>query len=193
MDENKAILLKWLKYLMYLHIASLGLSAVNVFVRIETLTTAVGLAISIGAAACLLQLRHVNPRYQKSAVVRSIMIGCILAVSLLGGPVLLTNVGSVCAFVADYQEYHGHGEMVEKTSRSLAQKWNSLFLWALAVGLISGFAVSAVVMIGAVAGAEVDTLTVIAAVAVLLANAVIDVLYLRNMKNTLAVLETEEM
>lgn len=191
MNEQKTLLTKWLQNLLYLHLASLVIAAVNAIMGLGSFTRWIGWAISIGAVFCLFQLQNVNQRYQKSAIFQAVALGSSLIVTLFGGLGLLATVASVCGIIASYQEYHAHSELVAEVDDRLSRKWAGLFLWSLALGIVSGFASSAVVMIGVLAEVDTALLANVAVVVVLLSGAVVEILYLRYMKQTLKLLEKD--
>lgn len=188
MNGHKDLLIKWLTYLLYLHVASLVLAVINSVAGQGSFTQWISWAVSIGAIVCMYRLREVNPRYQKAALFQGISLGGSLLVTLGGGLGLLGTVASVCGIVATYQEYHGHSELVAGTDERLSRQWSGLFLWSLVLGLISGFVSTAAVTIGVLAQADTALLTTLAVALVLLAGAVVEVLYLRYMNRTLRLL-----
>lgn len=191
MIEQKSLLTKWLTNLMYLHLASLVITVVNAITGLQSFTQWLSWAASIGAVFCLFQLQNTNQRYKKSAIFQAVALGCSLVVSLFGGLGLLGTVASVCGIVASYQEYHGHSELVAEADDRLSRKWAGLFLWSLVMGLISGFASTALVTIGVLAEMDTALLATLAVVLVLLTGAVVEILYLRYMNQTLKLLEKD--
>lgn len=191
MNEHKTLLTKWLTNLLYLHIASLVIAVVNAITGLQSFTQWLSWAASIGAVFCLFQLQTVNPRYQKSAIFQAVALGSTLIVSLFGGLGILGLAASICGIVASYQEYHAHSDLTAEADPQLSRKWSNLFLWSLAMGLISGFASTALVTIGVLAEVDTALLAGVAVILVLLTGAVVEILYLRYMNQTLRLLEKD--
>lgn len=186
MNENVNSPAKWLRYLLYVGIASvieylLGASLLG------NLSRWIGYALSGASIYLLYQLMGANARYQKSVI----FYGAALVVNILGFKVL-SLVGSICAIVAQYLEYHAHSELVAARDPELAGKWNSLFWIQFVVELIGGLVVSMLVGIVAASG-EVDSAPVIAiaTVAIAFITPVLKLLYLIYLSRTIKVVETE--
>ena len=135
---------KWLQYLYYVALVSLIVTVLGI-IGLSGLTRWIGLAINAATIYLLLQLTGANPRYKTSAI--------FYVVALAAGFInsaLLGLVGSICGLVAQYQEYHAHGELIEEKDPKLADKWNSLFGLELALtfvgillmGLLAGLLVA---------------------------------------------------
>lgn len=191
MNEQKTLLTKWLRNLLHLHIASLLIVVVNAITGLESFTRWVSWATSVGVILCLFRLQNVNQRYQKAAIFQAVVLGGSVASTLFDSLALLGTVASVCGIVAGYQEYHAHSELVAEVDDRLSRKWSGLFLWSLALGLVSGFASTALVTIGVLAEADVVMLAAVAVAVVLLSGAVVEILYLRYMDQTLNLLEKD--
>lgn len=186
MNENMNTPTKWLKYLLYVGIAALVNSLLGAALP-GRLSTWLGYAISAASIYLMFRLIGSNGRYQKAAI----FSGVALVVNLLGIQ-LLSLVGSVCAIVGQYQEYHAHGELVAERDSQLARKWSSLFWIQFAVELIGGLLITMVVAVMATSG-ELDSAPIIAiaTVAASFVAAILRVLYLVYLNRTVKAMETE--
>ena len=105
---------------------------------------------------------------------------------------IVSLAGSVCGIVAQYQEYHAHGELISQKDPKLADKWNSLFWLELAVivitTLLSSVLLSALVM---AAGMEETAVTALVVAIVAAVTLLMKLLYLRYLNRTTKLLETE--
>ena len=186
MNEHTDIV-KWLKYLRYVGIAALVHTILVNIPVMSGLTGWTSLAISAATVFLMFKLMGVNSRYKTAAV--------CYAVSLIGGCISMAIVslaGSVCGIVAQYQEYHAHGELISQKDPKLADKWNSLFWLELAVivitTLLSSVLLSALVM---AAGMEETAVTALVVAIVAAVTLLMKLLYLRYLNRTTKLLETE--
>lgn len=129
---------KWLRYLLYIHIASIVLSLVTMVWLNNPVTPWLNHGLSIAIALCLLKLAPACKRYRTAAILTAAVLGFTLLSKLALGT-LMALVASVLAIVASYQELHAHGEAVEEKDPALSRKWCSLFLWQLLIGILTGF------------------------------------------------------
>lgn len=196
MNESKNALSAHLRCLFYIQIAAIVITLVNSVSNLDSITRWVSKVLSLVAIRTLFQLKEFHPRYRTAALANLGVLICGLLTtpvnsSALGFSSILLLVGSTCAWVADYQEYHGHGELVAELDPKLASKWNSLLLKEILVGL----AVSAISVGSTTAMVVADTLssTITTVVIVLstVCNLALDGLYLHYMKKTLSLIENE--
>ena len=177
---------KWLQYLYYVALVSLIITVLGI-IGLSGLTRWIGLAINAATIYLLFQLTGANPRYKTSAI----FYVAALAAGFINNA-LLGLVGSICGLVAQYQEYHAHGELIEEKDPKLADKWNSLFALELAVTfvgiLLTGLLVGS---LAAITKLDVAWITVIITVIIAAMGVGLSLLYLRYMKNTIALLEQE--
>ncbi len=186
MNENRNDTVKWLQYLMYVGIAAL-VNALLGIIGLNRLTGWIGLAINVATIYLLFMLSGSNSRYKTAAIWR--------AVSLAGGLIsnaILGLVASICGIVAQYQEYHAHGELVADRDPKLEDKWSSLFGMEIAVTvvgiLLTGLAVGT---LAALTDMSEDAITPIVTILVAVLSVGLEVLYLSYLKKTIALLETE--
>lgn len=186
MNENVNTPVKWLKYLLYVGIAA-AVNALLGAALLGNLSSWLGYAISAASIYLMYRLIGSNVRYQKAAL----FSGVALVINLVGIQ-LLSLVASICTIVAQYQEYHAHGELVAERDSELARKWNSLFWLQFAVELIAGVLISMVVAVMAAAGGlESAPVIAIATVAASFVAAILRVLYLVYLNRTIKAVETE--
>lgn len=177
---------KWLKYLLYAAIAA----AINYLLGnllLGNLSHWLDAAIKGAALYLLFQLSGSNAGYKRAAIFSAVA----LVINLLGIPALAV-IGSICAIVAQYQEYHAHGDLIRHRDSRLAGKWGSLFWIQFAVEMSGGLLISMVVAVMAASG-ELDTVPIvaIATVATAILSVTMRVLYLVYLNRTIKALENE--
>lgn len=194
MNEHKEALCKHLRILFYIQIASISITLINSVSNLDSITRWVSKALSLGTVWSLFQLKTVNPRYRTAAITNAVVFVCGLLTlpvntSGLGLSSILLLVGAGCSWVAAYQEYHGHSEVTALWDEKLSKKWSSLFVWE----LVSGLAVSFLTIIVTTMLVAADTpsklpttITIVISTAV---GLVMELLYLRYMKQTLTFVE----
>lgn len=197
MNEHTDLLRKWLRILFYVHIASIAITAVNAVSNLDTITAWISKALSVVAIWSMFQLKDVNPRYRQAAVFSAAVLVCGLLTtpvnsSELGLSSILVLVGAIASWVATYQEYHAHSELVAEQDEKLAKKWNNLFGLEILVGLgVSLFSTVATLVL---VSAEMDsgTVTTIILVVTYIVTLLLELLYLLYMNRTLKLFENGE-
>ncbi len=186
MNENTNTT-KWLQYLLYVGIAALVNSLLGNLSLLSGLTRWVGLVINVASFYLLFRLRDANPRYQTAAICYVVAM-----ISIQFGSAILSLVGLVCSAVAQYQEYHGHGEMIEQRDAQLTGKWNSLFWAQFIASLLLGLAVALIgVAVVMISGEETELTTTLTRILSTILSLVLKVLYLVYLNRTIKMLETE--
>lgn len=194
MNEHRGILGKWLRLLFYVHIAFLVITAINTVSNLDNITLWVRKALSVVAIWSMFQLKEVNPRYRTAAIANAAVLICGLLTtpvntSALGLSSVLVLVGATASWIASYQEYHAHGEVVAEQDEKLAKKWNSLFGLEILVGLgVSLFSTAATVILVS-AEMESATVTTIILAVTNIVYILLDVLYLLYINRTQKLLE----
>lgn len=187
MNESINYPAKWLQYLLYVKIAAIAVSIFGVIPLIGTLATWIGRILTAVTLYLLFQLVGINNRYQKAAIFSAVTLVC----GLLDG-MAATGIALVCDIIASYQEYHGHGELVENRDPKLAGKWNFLFwlemLASLALGLLTSTVAVVLALIGGLETALTATLTT---AAVSLLSYALRIVYLVYLHRTVKALENE--
>ena len=194
MNEHKELLQKWLKVLFYAQIASMAITAINAVTHLDNITAWILKAVNVVVVWSLFQLKDVNPRYRTTAIAKVTALICgllTLPVNTSGWGLssILLLVGSTAGWVASYQEYHGHGELVAEMDSKLAKRWKDLFVWEVAIAL--GTSVISIVGVTILVATEVLTTaisTILIAVTTIIGLA-LEGLYLLYMKRTLNLLE----
>ena len=192
MNAHKELLQKWLKVLFYTQIASMAITVINAATYWDNITAWILKSVNVVVLWSLFQLKDVNPRYRTAAIAKlgALICGLLTAPvnTRLGLSSILMLVGSGCSWITAYQEYHGHGELVEATDSKLAKKWKDLFVWEIVIGLgISFISVGATTVLVA-AGAASSSITTAIILLSTLSSLVLEALYLLYMKRTLELL-----
>ncbi|MBQ3193584.1 MAG: hypothetical protein IJB59_08470 [Oscillospiraceae bacterium] len=189
-SSRKDLLSKWLHIMILAQIVSLITPVFGLFRSLDGISGWITRAISAAVLISLYQLSAANPRYRKAAhFYLAGFIGGIIQAFL--GTTLLTTAAGICGIVATYQEYTAHAELLVVKDTYLADKWNSLFYWEIAVGLIGGIGSIAVTLLGVGAGWLEDTIILIAFGIVVLLELPLGLLRLKYLKKMRLVLTQE--
>ena len=200
MNENKefdpGMLTQWLRVLMYIAIASLVNSIVNLLPLMPaSITTWVSRGIMVAMIVCMFQLAPANERYKKAGILRAVMLGCALITAYLFGSMILTLTASIVSIVAVYQEYNAHSELVAEQDAKLSGKWHSLFNWSILAAVLLSFGASIVAVIFVMAGFQ-DGASRISRIVISLLNipqVIIDIIYIMYIKKMIFIFETSEV
>ena len=192
MEENRIHIAKWLRVLMYIAIAGL----VNTFIGIPSfvpsvITSWISRILMAVMVFTMLKLATANDRYKKAGIQRAIVLALTIAADLLHSGAILTLIAGTLAIVTDYQEYHGHSELIEENDHQLSGKWTSLFMWSIVVGLLLGFTSTAAGMFAAMAGIDTMKATIMIAAILAIPQYVIEIIYILYLKK-MVTLFTEE-
>ena len=188
MNENRIDFEKWLRVLIYLTIARIVNTLAGIPALIPTAITAwISRILMAGMVFIMFKLAPANDRYRKTGIQLAIVLILTVAAELLNTGAVLTLIAGILSIVAEYQEYHGHSELIEEKDHQLSGKWTSLFMWSIVVGLILGFASTAAGVFGALAGVDTETAAVMIAAIVLIPEFVIDFFYIRYLKKMVAI------
>ena len=186
MNENANSPAMWLRYLLYAGIAAMANSLLGLFLP-GKLSTWIGLAVSAATVYLLYRLISENARYKTAALCSgaTLIIG-VLNITVLG------LAASILAIVAQYQEYHAHGELIAEKDSRLADKWGSLFWLQFGVELIVILLTAVFVgVLVAASGMDAAVVTAMVTVVAAILSVVLKVLYLSYLKRTIALLENE--
>ena len=188
MEENRIDFVKWLRVLMYIAIAGL----VNTFTGIPSfvpsvITSWISRILMAVIVFTMLKLAPANDRYKKAGIQRAIVLALTIATDLLHSGAILTLIAGTLAIVADYQEYHGHSELVEEKDHQLSGIWTSLFMWSIVVGLLLGFTSTAAGMFAAMAGIDTMKATIMIAAILAVPQYVIEIIYILYLKKMVAI------
>ena len=190
MEENRIDFAKWLRVLMYIAIAGL----LNTFIGIPSfvpsvITSWISRILMAVMVFTMLKLAPANDRYKKAGIQRAIVLALTIATDLLHSGAILTLIAGTLAIVADYQEYHGHSELVEEKDHQLSGKWTSLFMWSIVVGLLLGFTSTAAGMFAAMAGIDTMKATIMIAAILAIPQYVIEIIYILYLKKMVTIFE----
>ena len=192
MNENRIDLVKWLRVLIYIAIARIINTLVGIPAFIPTALTAwISRILMAAMVFTMFKLAPANERYKKTGIQLAIVLILSIATDLLLTGAVLTLIAGILSIVAEYQEYHGHSELVEEKDHQLSGKWTSLFMWSIVVGLLLGFVSTAAGVLATISGVDVEKAVVIIAAIVLIPEYIIDILYILYLKK-MVTLFTEE-
>lgn len=186
MNETVNSPVKWLQYMLYVGIAAAVITVLSLFLP-GKLSHWIGIAANGVLIYLMFRLAPSNARYKKAGIFYAVSLGVtILGVQMLG------LVGDICAIVAQYQEYHAHGELIAERNPKQAEKWSSLFWLQVALSVVI------VLLTGLIAGilaavAKMDNAAVVAVTAAIIAvlSLGLKILYLIYLKRTVSTLESE--
>ena len=190
MEENRIDFAKWLRVLMYIAIAGL----VNTFIGIPSfvpsvITSWISRILMAVMVFTMRKLAPANDRYKKAGIQRAIVLALTIATDLLHSGAILTLIAGTLAIVADYQEYHGHSELVEEKDHQLSGKWTSLCMWSIVVDLLLGFTSTAAGMFAAMAGIDTMKATIMIAAILAIPQYVIEIIYILYLKKMVTIFE----
>ena len=194
MNENRIDLAKWLRILIYIAIARIINTLVGIPAFIPSAFTAwisrILMALMVFA---MFKLAPANDRYKKTGIQLAIVLILTIATELLNTGAVLTLIAGILSIVAEYQEYHGHSELIEEKDHQLSGKWTSLFMWSIVVGLVLGFASTAAGVFAALAGVDTEKVAVMIAVALMIPEYIIDIFYILYLKKMIALFEEDKV
>lgn len=151
-----------IRVLVYIAIARIVNTLVGIPAFMPTAVTAwISRILMAGMVFTMFKLAPANDRYKKTGIQLAIVLVLTIATELLNTGAVLTLIAGILSIVAEYQEYHGHSELIEEKDHQLSGKWTSLFMWSIVVGLILGFASTAAGVLAAVAGMDTEKAAVI--------------------------------
>jgi len=192
MSGHRNDYVQWLCVLIYIAIARIVNSLVGIPSFVPTAVTGwVSRILMAGMVLAMFKLAPVNDRYKKTGIQLAIVLGLTIATELLNTGAVLALIAGILSIVAEYQEFHGHSELIQEKDHQLSGKWTSLFMWSIVVGLILGFASTAAGVLAAVSGVDTEKAAWIVAVILLVPEYVIDLLYILYLKKTVAIIGEE--
>ena len=188
MEENRIDFVKWLRVLMYIALAGLVYTLVGIpsFIPVA-ITTWISRILMAVMAFSMFKLAPVNDRYKKAGIQRVIVLVLTVVADLLHVTAAVALVTGILSIIADYQEYHGHSELIEEKDHQLSGKWTSLFMWSIIAGLVLGFTSTATAMFTAMAGVDTMKATILIAAILAIPQSVIEILYILYLKKMVAI------
>ena len=194
MNENRIDLAKWLRILIYIAIARIINTLVGIPAFIPTAFTAwISRILMAGMVFAMFKLSPSNDRYKKTGIQLAVVLVLTIATELFNTGAVLTLIAGILSIVAEYQEYHGHSELIEEKDHQLSRKWTSLFMWSIVVGLVLGFASTAAGVFAALAGVDTEKVAVMIAVALMIPEYIIDIFYILYLKKMIALFEEDKV
>jgi len=188
MNENRIDLVKWIRVLIYITIARIVNTVVGIPAFIPTALTAwISRILMAGMVFAMFKLSPANDRYKKTGIQLAIVLVLTIATELLNTGTVLTLIAGILSIVAQYQEYHGHSELIEEKDHQLSGKWTSLFMWSIVVGLILGFVSTAAGVLAAISGLDTEKAAVMIAALLLIPEYIIDAFYILYLKKMTAI------
>lgn len=178
MNEHRNETAKWLQYLMYVGVAALVNTILGSF-GLGGLTSWISLAVTVATVCLLLALGRSNPRYRTAAIFSALP----LISRFFSNPVVVLAV-IACGLIAQYQEYHAHGELVEALDSKLSEQWNGLFAMQFCVSIATALLTGLLTVIFTMTETVITTITTLIVMA-------LDVLYLVYLKRTIQTLKQE--
>lgn len=192
MTSKKALFLKWIKNLYYIHCAILAGIIVGALPFIGKGVSWINTILSIGAIYCLYQLMPISERYHKAVLYMgiSIVLGLLTKIVDVG---LFSFAGSICSLVGLYQEFKGHSELLLMIDGRLSKKWQTLFNWNI-FGSIVVVLLGTPVLVAAAIAFLLDemVISVLTIILVLGYEVILKIFYLRYLKRTHDVCEAYE-
>lgn len=183
MNENRIDYVKWLRVLIYIAIARIINTLAGIPAFIPTAITAwISRILMAGMVFVIFKLAPANDRYKKTGIQLAIVLVLTIATELLNTGAVLTLIAGILSIVAEYQEYHGHSELIEEKDHQLSGKWTSLFMWSIVVGLLMGFVSTAAGVLATISGVDAEKAVVIIAAIVLIPEYIIDIFYILYLK-----------
>ena len=189
--SGKALLSEWLRVLFVIQVVSLGLSVLGTLQILNGLNRVLGYVIGIAHVVIFFKLSTVSERYRKTFIATTVQWAATVA-SLLITNGALSLVSAISSTIALYQQYHAHSEVIAAADEKLAGKWTSFFYWELAVSLIGAGVSVAAVLIAVTVGASSDAITQTAVYLVGAVSVTLEVIYLRYLNRTLALVQNME-
>ena len=188
MNENRIDLAKWLRILIYIAIARIINTLVGIPAFIPTAFTAwISRILMAGMVFAMFKLSPANDRYKKTGIQLAVVLVLTIATELFNTGAVLTLIAGILSIVAEYQEYHGHSELIEEKDHQLSGKWTSLFMWSIVVGLLLGFTSTAAGIFAAMAGIDTMKATIMIAAILAIPQYVIEIIYILYLKKMVAI------
>ena len=178
-------IVKWLRYLLIIQVIGLAVTVLGA-VGSLSLVAWLGRGVTLATAVVLFQLAAGNPRYKTAAMFQVVVLVCGIIAVLSGSLLvsLLNLVSGVSQIVAEYQEYTGHGELIEKRDGKLAGRWRALFIWKVVIELFGGVLAVFGAMIGMMMEYAAQTILAVVLVATVAVTSVLKIIYLVFLNRT---------
>ena len=196
MANNKALFLKWMKILFYIHCVSLVAYLIGLLPLIGSLFGWVAPVVTVISIFCLYSLAPVNERYKKAAILSAVafVLSVIMKFSGIGFIIgLIFIVCMVCNLVAMYQEYGGHSDVLVTIDNKLSKNWHTLFNWQVFGSIVVAIIGAPVIIVAAVAFLlDANVISILTTVLISCFDIILDVFYLVFLKRTFDACERYE-
>lgn len=183
MNENKVfdtdMIIKWLRVLMYIAIASLANAIISSLPIVPVaITTWISRGIMVAMVVCMFRLAPANERYKKAGIMRAVMLVCTLITAFMRGTSILTLAASILSIIAVYQEYNAHSELMADKDSRLSGKWHRLFNWSLIAAVLVAFGSTVTALIFSFMEMDAVRLTAIIVGILSIPQMILDVVYM---------------
>ena len=148
---------QWLRILFYIELVNLGLGLLG-FLPIESAWLDWPRRILMaGSVYCMFKLTASGRRYLQAAIFRAVQLVCGVTVGIMSAVLIrhwvsagiaqtstlysifsggLSTAAMLASWIATYQLYNAHGDLVEEKDPALAKKWRNLFYICLVVSVL---------------------------------------------------------
>ena len=183
MNENKVfdtdMIIKWLRVLMYIAIASLANAIISSLPIVPVaITTWISRGIMVAIVVCMFRLAPANEQYKKAGIMRAVMLVCTLITAFMRGTSILTLAASILSIIAVYQEYNVHSELMADKDSRLSGKWHRLFNWSLIAAVLVAFGSTVTALIFSFMEMDAVRLTAIIVGILSIPQMILDVVYM---------------
>lgn len=183
MNENKVfdtdMIIKWLRVLMYIAIASLANAIISSLPIVPVaITTWISRGIMVAIVVCMFRLAPANEQYKKAGIMRAVMLVCTLITAFMRGTSILTLAASILSIIAVYQEYNAHSELMADKDSRLSGKWHRLFNWSLIAAVLVAFGSTVTALIFSFMEMDAVRLTAIIVGILSIPQMILDVVYM---------------
>ena len=172
--RNAPLMAKWLWLMFWMNVPSLLIALPGELGGMTTFSEVGGAICSLIVCWMLLQIKSVDERYGKAALLTAIGVVLNLAASFItntGLNLLVLLPTAVVSLVGSYNQYQAHGDVVGGVDAALGERWLKLWKWEIiSVGCMLGGAVfmlivpmlgALVVLASALAAAVVSIMTIV--------------------------------
>lgn len=131
MLENKDKTLDYLRYLIWIRLGAVALQLLCLVPVVDTIAEWLDILPNLALVVVFWLLSNGKDRYWKAFIYLAVSVGISFIARAFGSPVFLIVMlaSSVCSFIAVYQEYNAHAELIEPVAPTVAGRWHSLFNW----------------------------------------------------------------
>lgn len=192
MNENKVfdtdMIIKWLRVLMYIAIASLANAIISSLPIVPVaITTWISRGIMVAIVVCMFRLAPASERYKKAGIMRAVVLVCTLITAFMRGTSILTLAASILSIIAVYQEYNAHSELMADKDSRLSGKWHRLFNWSLIAAVLVAFGSTVTALIFSFMEMDAVRLTAIVVSILSIPQMILDVVYMMYIQKMISI------